>query len=278
VQSLRVQVPGDGRWYLHVRAVDGAGNWGSVASYLLHVDLHPATFTNVAFAHLAFDPDVEREPVAITLANPGHVRAQIFEEDDGAVVRTLDLGRITREATLLWDGRDDAGRPVPEGDYRILLTATDALGQQSVADYSGIAVVRRRLVVSLSAQRMVAYDGATVVRTTLVTTGNKALPTPVGTFHIIEKLHPFTFISPWPLGSPYYYPPSPVQYALLFQWNGYFIHDAPWRSAFGPGSNAASGAPGQNTTGTHGCVNVPPDVAAWLYDWAPVGTVVQVVP
>jgi lipoprotein-anchoring transpeptidase ErfK/SrfK len=36
--------------------------------------------------------------------------------------------------------------------------------------------------------------------------------------------------------------------------------------------------PGQNYTGTHGCVDVPAPVAAWLYAWAPVGTIGQVVP
>lgn len=276
--SLTLPVPASGLWYVHVRAVDAAGNAGAVATYPLHVDLRPATFAGVTFARVAFNPEVEREAVVVALDNPGRVQAQILRQGDGTVVRALDLGHVQRHTTLLWDGRDAAGRPVPEGPYRFLLTSTDPLGQHAVADYSGIAVVRRRLVVSLSRQRMVVYQGARAVASTLVTTGNKALPTPLGTFHIIEKLHPFTFISPWPQGSPYYYPPSPVQYALLFDWNGFYIHDAPWRSAFGPGSNAVSGTPGQNNTGTHGCINVRPDIAAWLYAWAPVGTVVQVVP
>ena len=40
---------------------------------------------------------------------------------------------------------------------------------------------------------------------------------------------------------------------------GYALHGAPWRSSFG---YAAS----------HGCVNLPVDVAKWVYWWAPVGT------
>ena len=27
----------------------------------------------------------------------------------------------------------------------------------------------------------------------------------------------------------------------------------------------------------HGCVNLPLDIAAWLYAWAPVGTLMQIV-
>jgi lipoprotein-anchoring transpeptidase ErfK/SrfK len=29
---------------------------------------------------------------------------------------------------------------------------------------------------------------------------------------------------------------------------------------------------------SHGCVNLPLDVAAWMYDWAPEGTPVTVLP
>ena len=62
-----------------------------------------------------------------------------------------------------------------------------------------------------------------------------------------------------------------------FSWNGIVGWWIP-TVVFGPGSNARAGTPGQNNTGTHGCVNVPASVAAWLYTWAPIGTVLQVVP
>ena len=276
--GIDVVIPDGGHWYVHVRAADRAGNWGPSATYPVQVDLHPAAFANVVFAQTSFDPDVEHERVAMTLTAPAHLQARILDQYTGALVRGIDMGRAGTRATLIWDGRDDAGRAAPAGAYRFLITATDRFGQQAVADYSDISLVRRRVVISLSQQRMVVYDGSRVMLTTLVTTGNKALPTPLGVYHIIEKRHPFTFISPWPQGSPYYYAPSPVQYALLFDWRGLYIHDAPWRSVFGPGSNAHTGTPGQNYTGSHGCVNVPPNVAAWLYNWAPIGATVQVVP
>jgi len=130
--------------------------------------------------------------------------------------------------------------------------------------------------VSLTQQKLWAYDGNKLVLTSLVTTGNKALPTPAGPYHIEGKFHPFTFHSPWKKGSPYWYPPSKTQYAMLFREGGYFIHDAPWRSTFGPGTNQQLGTPGQNYTGTHGCINVPSDVAQKLFTWAKLGTVVQV--
>lgn len=194
-------------------------------------------------------------------------------------MRTLDLGlQPAGTVQLSWDGRDNAQQLVPEGPYGYTVTATDALGEQYTESYSSLGVTYKRMVVSLSQQRLTAYDGSREYLTTLVTTGNAALPTPLGVFPILGKYSPFTFVSPWPRGSKYYYAPSPTSYALLFDDRGYYVHDAPWRSNFGPGSNAQVGAPGQNYTGSHGCVNVPFAVMQQLYQWATIGTVAQVVP
>lgn len=132
------------------------------------------------------------------------------------------------------------------------------------------------ILVSTENESMQWYQGSTEIGTSLVTTGNPQLPTVLGHFKIFAKFSPFTFISSDPPSSPDWYPPSPVSYAMEFQSAGYFIHDAPWRSVYGPGSNGP-GQPGTNYGGTHGCVNVPFDVAAFLYGWAPIGTPVVVV-
>ena len=135
----------------------------------------------------------------------------------------------------------------------------------------------KKIIVSLSRETLYAYDGDRLALQTLVTTGNPALPTPTGTFTVMAKYHPFEFISPWPAGPPYWYAPSLAQYAMLFRDGGYFLHDAPWRSAFGPGTNGA-GQPGTNYGGTHGCINIPPGPMLFLWNWTPPGTTVMVVP
>jgi len=275
---LRAPLPADGRWYAHVRARDRAGAWGAVATYPLQVDRQPVAVRAVQFAHVVFDPDVEGEPMAFTLIGVARMRLEVHTQDTGAVVRTIDGGLRSGSATVTWDGRDGTGRLLPEGPYRLVLTATDPFGRQAVADYSDIVVLRRRVVVSLRQQRLVAYEGTRAVASTLVTTGNRRLPTPVGIYHVLATYHPFHMVSPWPPNSPDYYAPVYVQNALLFDERGLFIHDAPWRRRFGPGSNAEEGHPGQDLTGTHGCVNVPATMAAWLAGWAPVGTAVVVVP
>ena len=124
------------------------------------------------------------------------------------------------------------------------------------------------IVVTLATQSLTAYENGKVVATTVVATGRPALPTLTGTFHIKAKYAPYQFISPWPKSSTYWYASAWVKYAMLYEDGGYFIHDAPWRTVYGPGANL--------TNGTHGCVNVPLSTMTFLYKWVSVGTTVIV--
>ena len=130
------------------------------------------------------------------------------------------------------------------------------------------AGVGKLIVISLSRQVLTAYQDGTVVITTYITTGRPALPTPPGVYHIFARYSPYKMISPWPYGSPFWYPPSWTNWAMEFRGGGYFIHDAPWRSWYGPGSSTYNG--------THGCVNVPYSPMAFLWNWSPIGTTVVV--
>jgi len=165
--------------------------------------------------------------------------------------------------------------------FAVAFAALLALGALSFAvarpGTTAHASVGKRITISLSRERLRAWDGNRVVLSTPVTTGDASLPTPTGTFRVFERRSPYTFISPWPQGSPYYYPPSEVSFALEFRAGGYFIHDAPWRTVYGKGSNSGS-QPGTNYGGTHGCVNVPYKAMQFLYSWAPLGTPVHIVP
>lgn len=138
------------------------------------------------------------------------------------------------------------------------------------APIGGVPRVSGQLIlVSLAQQWLWAYQNGTLLYDTPVTTGMPQLPTPDGTYHVQWKETDVTFYSPWPPGSPYYYPPEFINYAMYFADNGYFIHDAPWRPKFGPGTNYPHTDPdGQVRTGSHGCVEVPTPAGAWLYNWA----------
>jgi len=230
------------------------------------------------FSLFTINPQFTRQDVSFSLSAPARVRVRIAHPSDTHHVRTMDLGvQPAGTVTLAWDGRDNAHRLVPQGDYTYTIAATNATGTVASESYTMLGVTYKRIVISLSKQQLWAFDGSHYVMSSLVTTGNPALPTPTGAFPILGAYSPFTFVSPWPPGSAYYYAPSYTNYALLFDNRGYYVHDAPWRGHFGPGSNATTGTPGQNYTGSHGCVNVPLTMMQPLFQWATIGTVVEVV-
>lgn len=133
------------------------------------------------------------------------------------------------------------------------------------------------ILVSLADQWMHVYDKGHEAYAAPVTTGQSALATPGGTYRVFRKLSPATFHSPWPKGSPYWYAPTTVKYALEWKEGGYFLHDSWWRTKYGPHTNVWHYDPVYGwMNGTHGCITMPLSAAKWLYAWTPVGTVVQV--
>ena len=135
------------------------------------------------------------------------------------------------------------------------------------------------VLVSITQQWLWAYQDQRLVMASAVTTGMPQLPTPTGTYHITMKESNVWFYSPWPYGSPYYYTPEHVDYAMLFRSGGFYLHSAAWRHAFGPGANVPHTDPdGTWETGSHGCVNLPVDAAGALYGWIGIGATVIIVP
>jgi lipoprotein-anchoring transpeptidase ErfK/SrfK len=109
--------------------------------------------------------------------------------------------------------------------------------------------------VDLSEQRVYAYSGDTIVNSFLVSTGTWQTPTVTGKFKIWIKLRSTD------MAGPGYYLPD-VPYTMYFH-KGYGLHGTYWHSNFG-------------TPMSHGCVNLSIPDAAWLYDFAYEGTVVNV--
>jgi lipoprotein-anchoring transpeptidase ErfK/SrfK len=133
----------------------------------------------------------------------------------------------------------------------------------------------KAITISLSEQVIRAYEHGQQVFWSYTTTGRPGLETDPGSFKVYWKVSPWTMHSPWPKGSPYWYPDSKVQMVMWFN-GGDGIHDASWRSRYGPGTNGPHYDPTGEDTGTHGCVNVPYSNMVWLWNWTPTGTPVIV--
>jgi LysM repeat protein len=113
----------------------------------------------------------------------------------------------------------------------------------------------RWIDIDLSKQRLTAYEGSTPVRSTLVSTGLPRTPTPTGQYRIYVK-----YVADDMAGPGYYLPDVP--YTMYF-YKGYSIHGTYWHSNFGHPMS-------------HGCVNLPTPEAQWLFNWASVGTLVNI--
>jgi hypothetical protein len=124
-------------------------------------------------------------------------------------------------------------------------------------DPSELADEGRWIDVDVTQQRLTAYEGSTPVKSFVVSTGTTAHPTVLGQFRVWIKLE-FT-----DMGGPGYYLED-VPYTMYF-YQGYALHGAYWHSNFG-------------TPMSHGCVNLETSDAGWLFDFASVGTLVNVHP
>ena len=113
----------------------------------------------------------------------------------------------------------------------------------------------RWIDVNLSTQSVYAYQGNTVVNSFIVSTGTSLHPTVTGRFKIWIKLKSTTMTGPG-------YSLPNVPYVMYF-YKGYGLHGTYWHHNFG-------------TPMSHGCVNLETSDAAWLYNWASEGTVVNV--
>ena len=127
----------------------------------------------------------------------------------------------------------------------------------------GHTTTEKRIVVDRSEQMLYAYEGTELVLETPISTGLDLTPTPRGIFTIYRKTPTRYMQGPLPGISDQYYDLPGVPWNLYFTKEGGAIHGAYWHEEFGQ-------------QWSHGCVNLPLDIARTLYEWAPLGTQVLV--
>ena len=133
------------------------------------------------------------------------------------------------------------------------------------------------IIVSFIEQACRIYQNGKLIKSFQVTTGHFGDPSPPGLWHIFRRRAPAIFRSYAPVGSPSWYPPTPISYAMEYHEGGYYLHDSWWRVYYGPGTNFPHYDPGGERfagNGSHGCINLPLRAAAWLYANTGYGTAV----
>ena len=209
---------------------------------------------------LAFVPDEELLSRGwFRRARGGFVRAAQIRvasasEFRGELEPTLPLGFVVRHT---------GEHPRYERGAVSAITATsvqlgdEALPRQAVrvvqprAVPTGVPTDARWVHVSLRRQTLVAYEGATPVFATLVSTGQPKHPTPPGLFRVWFK----QAYAPMHGDPPESYFVDEVPFVQYFS-KGLALHGTFWHDHFGG-------------TASHGCVNLSMADAAWLFQWAP---------
>jgi hypothetical protein len=188
----------------------------------------------------------------------------VFDEDHAPCWRMGESGKLQRAGKLDFRTFVDAVDTV-EVDGREYLVTKDGLhvrpGQVRLAQKQPrpdeAAPWERWIDVDLERQILVAYEGDRPVYATLVSTGRKgtkeeSFRTPKGTFRIRSK-----HISSSMAGSTATdgdYSIQDVPWSMFFEGN-YALHGAFWHSRFGH-------------VRSHGCVNLGPTDARWLFEFA----------
>ncbi len=161
----------------------------------------------------------------------------------GTTVHALALANNLSSTSLIYTGQR---LTIPGGGS----ASTTARSSSVLAPTAG-----RWIDVSLADQSLVAYEGQRAVYWASVSTGLQRTPTVKGRFRIYAKIRSQTMSGPG-----YSYPNVP--YVMYFH-EGYGMHGTYWHNNFGQPMS-------------HGCVNMTIGDAQWLYNWAPVGTLVVV--
>ncbi|WP_260857393.1 L,D-transpeptidase family protein [Microbacterium sp. 1.5R] len=203
-----------------------------------------------------------------------------IETDQAAIQATVDalpaaVDRAPVNATQIVDSAGTVLRTEAEGvngralsdtsnlasDVADKLEAGEGVFPISVTETPFTAVtLLRKIDVNLSSQTATLYENGGVVRSWKISSGKAATPTDVGNFKVYAHVRSQTMKSREPDGSITETPNVP--------WVTYFngdegFHGTYWHSNFG---NRMS----------HGCVNMPIDVAKFVYEWSPVGMEVSV--
>src|SRR5690606_18242956 len=106
--------------------------------------------------------------------------------------------------------------------------------------------------VDLDQQVLVAYEGDRPVLATLVSSGKAGFEPPLGLFRVHKKYTTVTMSGPDPDAGTYAVEEVPW---TMYYWASYALHGAYWHDEFGH-------------VRSHGCTNIPPTDARWLFYWS----------
>ena len=189
----------------------------------------------------------------------GNAPEQSNAEGNSIALDTMNT-RILPKQSLPIDKPLPAWTPTPTPPPTPTPTPTQPASPRTLFNGSSTEFNEYRWIdVNLTTQIVTAYENGVAVFSTYGSTGKYGTPTVTGQFRIYYRLEAQN-MSGYHLGYDYYIPNVP--YVQYFH-GDYAFHGAYWHNNFG-------------TPSSHGCVNLTPADAQWLYNFATIGTLVNV--
>jgi lipoprotein-anchoring transpeptidase ErfK/SrfK len=193
---------------------------------------------------------IDTLPAAV---NREAVKGNVITDTQGETLETIDEGV---------DGRtlgDTTG--VASAFAAQLAAGNPALVLPVTVTPAPVTKTSRNIVVNLSEQRIYLFENGQVVDSFLISSGKDGYSSHTGSFRITAKLTSQNMGNRDLSKAPNYFTENVPD---VMYYNGdEALHGAYWHNNFG-------------TVMSHGCVNMPLDKAASVFDWAPMGTEVTV--
>jgi lipoprotein-anchoring transpeptidase ErfK/SrfK len=138
-------------------------------------------------------------------------------------------------------------------------------GRYGDQDRAATSKIGRSLVMQVenSTKKMTVLENGTAIRTMPVSLGKPSTPSSSGTMVVMDKATSTVFDTTDTDGPKGY--KINIDYAQRLTWSGQYIHSAPW----------SVGDQGHRNV-SHGCVNLSPSNAKWLYDKTLIGDPITV--
>jgi hypothetical protein len=161
--------------------------------------------------------------------------------------------------------RDDAGYlwyqvydDKPDADPVYVLARHMRLLSESAFAPINPGVPDKHITVTLDEQRIDCYEGDRLVFSTLTSSGGEGFGTPEGEHAVVYKQpsrHMYSDPELEAFSDPNFFDLPGVPFNLFFTTQGHAIHGTYWHGDYG-------------RPRSHGCLNVAPEAARWMFRWA----------
>ncbi len=165
----------------------------------------------------------------------------------GTVYRAV--AATTDDAGDIWYQLKEGYSPWSAGPW-VLASSLRRIPPEEIAPIS-LGHADKHIQIDRATQVLRCFEGPTVVFQTQVSTGHAATPTPRGDFRVLYKRHTRRMTMSG-IADPYDLPGVP--FCTYFTYSGVAIHGTYWHNDYG-------------RVHSHGCVNVTPDAAEWVFRW-----------